>query len=127
MGLTIHYHLKNAGQENVARSLIWQLHQTAEDLPFKEVRDVVDLKGEERKYDKRDREDPLRWLLIQAEGPLKLDEHSWLNVPPKRYGVRHLPELFKHLNPMPFEAGVVMEKDLAEDLRRAGYTVLGGH
>ena len=45
----------------------------------------------------------------------------------KRYGLRLLPELFTHLNPMPFEAAVRMEIDLAEDLRRAGYTVTGGH
>ena len=45
----------------------------------------------------------------------------------KRYGIRLLPELYKHLNPMPFDAAVEMEKDLAEDLRRAGYTVAGGH
>jgi len=45
----------------------------------------------------------------------------------KRYGIRLLSELFEHLNPMPFEAAVQMEKDLAEDLRRAGYTVTGGH
>jgi predicted GIY-YIG superfamily endonuclease len=45
----------------------------------------------------------------------------------KRYGLRLLPELYAHLNPMPFEAAVEMEKDLAEDLRRAGYTVTGGH
>ena len=45
----------------------------------------------------------------------------------KRYGIRLLPELYEHLNPMPFEAAVQMEKDLAEDLRRAGYTVTGGH
>ena len=45
----------------------------------------------------------------------------------KRYGVRLLPELYAHLNPMPFEAATQMEKDLAEDLRRAGYTVTGGH
>jgi hypothetical protein len=45
----------------------------------------------------------------------------------KRYGVRLLPELFEHLNPMPFDAAVVMERDLAEDLRRQGYTVTGGH
>jgi predicted GIY-YIG superfamily endonuclease len=44
-----------------------------------------------------------------------------------RYGVRLLPELFAHLNPMPFAAAVQMEMDLAEDLRRAGYTVTGGH
>ena len=45
----------------------------------------------------------------------------------KRYGQRLLPELYEHLNPMPFEAAVEMERDLAEDLRREGYTVTGGH
>lgn len=45
----------------------------------------------------------------------------------RRYGVRLLPELFAHLNPMPFEAAAQMEVDLAEDLRRAGYTVTGGY
>ena len=45
----------------------------------------------------------------------------------RRYGLRLLPELYEHLNPMPYEAAAQMEKDLAEDLRRAGYTVTGGH
>jgi predicted GIY-YIG superfamily endonuclease len=45
----------------------------------------------------------------------------------KRYGLHLLPELYEHLNPMPFEAAAQMEIDLAEDLRRAGYTVTGGH
>ena len=45
----------------------------------------------------------------------------------KRYGLRLLPEFYAHLNPMPFEAAVQMEKDLAEDLRRSGHTVAGGH
>ena len=45
----------------------------------------------------------------------------------KRHGVRLLPELFEHLNPMPFDAAAIMERDLAEDLRRQGYTVTGGH
>ncbi len=44
----------------------------------------------------------------------------------KRYGLRLLPELYEHLNPMPFEAAAQMEKDLAEDLRAQGYTVTGG-
>jgi hypothetical protein len=44
-----------------------------------------------------------------------------------RYGIRLLPELYAHLNPMPFAAAAQMERDLAEDLRRAGYTVTGGH
>jgi hypothetical protein len=45
----------------------------------------------------------------------------------KRYGLRLLPELYEHLNPMPYEAATQMEMDLAEDLRRSGYTVTGGH
>jgi predicted GIY-YIG superfamily endonuclease len=46
---------------------------------------------------------------------------------PKRYGLRLLPELYEHLNPMPFTAAAQMERDLTEDLRREGYTVVGGH
>jgi hypothetical protein len=45
----------------------------------------------------------------------------------RRYGIRLLPELYQHLNPMPYVAAVQMEADLAEDLRSDGYTVLGGH
>lgn len=45
----------------------------------------------------------------------------------RRYGLKLLPELFEHLNPMPYEAAAQMERDLTEDLRRAGYTVVGGH
>jgi hypothetical protein len=44
----------------------------------------------------------------------------------QRFGVRLLPELYAHLNPMPYEAAAQMEKDLAEDLRREGYLVTGG-
>jgi hypothetical protein len=44
----------------------------------------------------------------------------------RKYGVRLMPELYAHLNPMPFEAAAEMEQDLAEDLRREGYTVTGG-
>ena len=45
----------------------------------------------------------------------------------ERFGVRLLPELFEHLNPMPYEAALAMEADLAEDLRAEGYCVFGGH
>jgi hypothetical protein len=45
----------------------------------------------------------------------------------RRFGIRLVPELYAHLNPMPYEAAAQMEKDLTEDLRRAGYTVVGGH
>jgi hypothetical protein len=45
----------------------------------------------------------------------------------KRYGIRLMPELYAHLNPMPYGAAVEMEKDLADDLKHLGYTVTGGH
>lgn len=45
----------------------------------------------------------------------------------RRYGLKLLPELYAHLNPMPYEAAAQMERDLTEELRRAGYTVVGGH
>jgi len=45
----------------------------------------------------------------------------------RKYGVRLMPDLYEHLNPMPFEAAVQMELELAEELRAAGYTVTGGH
>lgn len=45
----------------------------------------------------------------------------------RKYGVRLMPELYEHLNPMPFEGAVQMETELAEELRAAGYTVAGGH
>jgi hypothetical protein len=44
----------------------------------------------------------------------------------KKYGVRLMPELYEHLNPMPFKAAAQMEIELAEDLRAEGYTVTGG-
>jgi hypothetical protein len=44
----------------------------------------------------------------------------------RKYGVRLLPELYEHLNPMPYEHAAQMEKDLADDLRAQGYAVCGG-
>ncbi|MGY8656638.1 MAG: hypothetical protein ACKVJX_23735 [Verrucomicrobiia bacterium] len=45
----------------------------------------------------------------------------------KVHGIELLPELFEHLNPMPYEAAMIMEEELAEDLRAEGYCVFGGH
>ncbi len=44
----------------------------------------------------------------------------------KKFGVRLLPQLYEHLNPMPYEHAAQMEKDLADDLRVQGYAVVGG-
>jgi len=64
MGLTIHYSLKARGSDAKARKLIQALHQTAQDLPFKELGQIVELSGDHCNSTQRDREDPLRWLLI---------------------------------------------------------------
>ena len=45
----------------------------------------------------------------------------------EKYDIRLMPEIYEHLNPMPFEAAAQMETELAEELRAAGYTVTGGH
>ncbi len=45
----------------------------------------------------------------------------------RKYGMRLMPELYEHLNPMPFEAALQMESELGEELRASGYTVTGGH
>jgi hypothetical protein len=41
----------------------------------------------------------------------------------REYGEELMPELYAYLNPMPFEAAVEMERDLARDLRERGYAV----
>jgi len=45
----------------------------------------------------------------------------------KKYGVRLLPELYEHMNPMSWENAARMEVLYAQQLRRRGYTVYGGH
>jgi len=41
----------------------------------------------------------------------------------KKYGKGLLPELFAHLNPMPYEAAQKMEQELADELQEKGYGV----
>lgn len=45
----------------------------------------------------------------------------------QRFGVRLVPRLYAHLNPMPYEKAVWMEGVLADSLRKRGYQVFGGH
>ena len=45
----------------------------------------------------------------------------------KRFGSHLRPDLYAHLNPMPWQAAVTMEQQLASDLRRSGAEVFGGH
>ena|SRR5437899_3331551 len=66
MGLTIHYSLKARGSDARARKLVHALHQTAQDLPFKQLGPVSELAGPDCEWEHRQQNDPLRWLLIQA-------------------------------------------------------------
>lgn len=45
----------------------------------------------------------------------------------RRCGVRLVPKLYAHLNPMSYQDAVAMEVSLAADLRRRGFKVFGGH
>jgi hypothetical protein len=76
---------------------------------------------------KRDRKKPCVYVGMTGLTPDKRFANHKAALVVKRYGIRLLPELYAHLNPMPFAAAGQMEMDLAEDLRRAGYTVTGGH
>lgn len=88
MGLTLHYKLK--AKDASARNLVAALHQKAHDLPFKEVGDLVDLSGDDCDFDQRGKDDPLRWLLIQAQASVSLShlpgesEYSSRRVSPVR-------------------------------------------
>jgi len=56
----------------------------------------------------------------------RLQEHSNGNHSArfvKKYGVRLLPELYTHFNPMPYAVATVMEVELARQLREQGYGV----
>ena len=45
----------------------------------------------------------------------------------RRFGERLVPVLYEHLNPMSYADAVRMEIELAESLRKRGFTVFGGH
>jgi predicted GIY-YIG superfamily endonuclease len=44
-----------------------------------------------------------------------------------KHGVRLVPVLYEHLNPMPYRKAVRMEGELAKSLRKRGFRVFGGH
>ncbi|MBN2264584.1 MAG: hypothetical protein JW775_02100 [Candidatus Aminicenantes bacterium] len=45
----------------------------------------------------------------------------------KELGVRLVPALYEHFNPMPYAIAKEMEVSLAEELRGCGFAVFGGH
>jgi predicted GIY-YIG superfamily endonuclease len=45
----------------------------------------------------------------------------------KKFGERLVPKLYQHLNPMTYGAAQAMEVELADELRKRGFVVFGGH
>jgi len=45
----------------------------------------------------------------------------------RRFGVRLVPVLYEHLNPMRYADALRMEMELADSLRKRGFRVFGGH
>lgn len=45
----------------------------------------------------------------------------------RKFGVRLVPHLYAHLNPMTYARAKEMERHLADSLRKRGYQVFGGH
>ena len=45
----------------------------------------------------------------------------------RKHGIRLVPKLYAHLNPMPYKKAAAMEVMLADSLRKRGYVVYGGH
>lgn len=87
MGLTIHYSLQSdAPTASDAHELIGNMHRRALELPFDEVKQLVEFKGDDCDFEKVPRESPNRWLLIQARQLQKLDEDGdqWAEVRPTR-------------------------------------------
>jgi len=72
MGLTIHYSFKVHASDARARKLVHALHQTALELPFAELGAVLELAGEQCDVNRHGQDDPLHWLLIQAQQDVEI-------------------------------------------------------
>jgi hypothetical protein len=81
MGLTIHYSFNCKGSVEQAQHAVTELHRHAKELAFKEVSPVVELDGNECDFEKVERDDPNRWLLIQAR---QLLTPGWVEVKPTK-------------------------------------------
>ena len=69
MGLTIHYQLKSDTKlTEEARGLVEELREYALGLPFKEIGNIVEFKGEEEcDFNSKTDNDNYRWLKIQSQ------------------------------------------------------------
>jgi len=83
MGLTIHYDLKaDKATPAKARQLVKQLRQSALDIPFQSVGEVVEYLDRDADFDKRAKHDEDRWLIVQAGQHVERDG-SYYTVLPK--------------------------------------------
>jgi hypothetical protein len=110
MGLTIHYSLSLPAKTIIpeVKQKLGTLRQHCLDLPFQEVGELLEFRGEtECNFDLRDREDPLRWFLCQADTTInfKYDRtgkpvpvHGWADG---SYGRSVLPEHVVGFNAYP--------------------------
>ena len=75
MGLTIHYSLKLPAKMTVpeVKQKLGALRQCALDLPFQEVSDILEFKGDEANFERLPREHEHRWLLCQADSTVHFD------------------------------------------------------
>ena len=92
MGLTIHYELQaDTRSTKDARQLVERLRQKALDLPFSEVGPLVELRGDRADFEKRGRDDPSRWLLIQAGHYVERDGRHYRVTPQRVIAFSTLP------------------------------------
>jgi hypothetical protein len=88
MGLTIHYSLRSAAATvSEARSVVGKLRDYAKSLPFLEVGQIVEMKGQNVcECERRNKDNPHRWLLTQATQPIRYTrdgEERWEAVSPQ--------------------------------------------
>jgi hypothetical protein len=82
MGLTIHYKLHcDTRRSTEARRLVEELRTKALDLPFQEVGEVVELKGDACQFDRYGQDHPHRWLLVQAGQYVERDRIHYSVMP----------------------------------------------
>ena len=82
MGLTIHYTLQSAARTSEqARHLVEKLRKRALDLPFAQVDEPVEAMGDACDFNHRDRDDPVRWLLVKAGQYVERDGTYYPVVP----------------------------------------------
>src|SRR4051812_14347974 len=80
MGLTIHYRLATDRTEIAeAQALVREMRRLAQQLPFLEIGEIIEFKGDQCGHG--DRDDEHRWLKIQAHHYLETREGHFRVAP----------------------------------------------